>query len=196
MSEFTSTNDEAAAAAAASAHEATNGGTQLTKQAMELLLKKNKILAGIEQKKRMDEAMANMQLANSSSKVHKFWDTQPVPKKGATIDESDCGPIEPNQPLADLRQEPYPMPAGFEWSSLDINDPEQLDELYVLLNENYVEDDDNMFRFDYSKDFLMWALTPPKYNPELHVGVRSQKSKKLMAVITGVPATMRVIDKR
>lgn len=32
----------------------------------------------------------------------------------------------------------------------------QLKELYQLLNENYVEDDDNMFRFDYSPEFLQW----------------------------------------
>ena len=32
----------------------------------------------------------------------------------------------------------------------------QLKELYTLLNENYVEDDDNMFRFDYSPAFLQW----------------------------------------
>lgn len=32
----------------------------------------------------------------------------------------------------------------------------QLRELYVLLSENYVEDDDNMFRFDYSPEFLQW----------------------------------------
>jgi len=29
------------------------------------------------------------------------------------------------------------------------------------LAENYVEDDDSMFRFDYSIDFLRWALLPP-----------------------------------
>lgn len=34
----------------------------------------------------------------------------------------------------------------------------QLKELYTLLNENYVEDDDNMFRFDYSPDFLLWFV--------------------------------------
>jgi len=34
----------------------------------------------------------------------------------------------------------------------------QLDELYTLLYENYVEDDDNMFRFDYSRDFLKWYV--------------------------------------
>lgn len=37
----------------------------------------------------------------------------------------------------------------------------KLKEVYVLLNENYVEDDDNMFRFDYSSEFLRWALQPP-----------------------------------
>lgn len=42
------------------------------------------------------------------------------------------------------------MPAGFEWCSLDVNDPAQLLEVYNLLNENYVEDDDCMFRFDSS----------------------------------------------
>ena len=33
---------------------------------------------------------------------------------------------------------------------------DQLDEVYSLLYNNYVEDDDNMFRFDYSRDFLKW----------------------------------------
>ena len=32
----------------------------------------------------------------------------------------------------------------------------QMEELYILLRDNYVEDDDCMFRFDYSKDFLKW----------------------------------------
>lgn len=42
--------------------------------------------------------------------------------------------------------------------------------MYELLAANYVEDDDNMFRFDYSPAFLQWALQPPGYNPEWHVG--------------------------
>ena len=42
----------------------------------------------------------------------------------------------------------------------------------MLLNENYVEDDDNMFRFDYSPEFLRWALQPPGSLRDWHVGVR------------------------
>ena len=28
----------------------------------------------------------------------------------------------------------------------------------MLLSENYVEDDDAMFRFNYSKEFLLWCV--------------------------------------
>ena len=41
---------------------------------------------------------------------------------------------------------------------------------------------------------MLWALTPPGYMPELHLGVRSVKSQKLMAIITGVPATVCPTD--
>lgn len=38
------------------------------------------------------------------------------------------------------------MPGGFEWSTIDVLDPVQAAEVYKLLSENYVEDDDCMFR--------------------------------------------------
>jgi len=44
------------------------------------------------------------------------------------------------------------------------------------LLENYVEDEDNMFRFDYSKEFLKWALNPPGYYKDWIVGVKIKKS--------------------
>eukprot|EP01117_Protostelium_nocturnum_P004656 TRINITY_DN1686_c0_g1_i2.p1 TRINITY_DN1686_c0_g1~~TRINITY_DN1686_c0_g1_i2.p1 ORF type:complete len:330 (+),score=65.70 TRINITY_DN1686_c0_g1_i2:498-1487(+) len=68
-------------------------------------------------------------------------------------------------------------------------------EVYTLLNENYVEDDDNMFRFDYSKPFLRWALTPPGYLKLWHIGVRVSQTQKLMGFITAIPANMTVYQK-
>ena len=88
----------------------------------------------------------------------------------------------------------------------------------MLLNENYVEDDDNMFRFDYSPEFLRWALQPPGSLRDWHVGVRCgryisvlkpsrlpnlcficsirvTKNNKLFGFISAVPATIRVYDK-
>ena len=71
----------------------------------------------------------------------------------------------------------------------------QLKELYLLLNENYVEDDDNMFRFDYSPQFLHWALKPPNWQKEWHCGVRVHKSNKLVGFISAIPARIKVYDK-
>ncbi|XP_046846253.1 glycylpeptide N-tetradecanoyltransferase 2-like [Xenia sp. Carnegie-2017] len=70
----------------------------------------------------------------------------------------------------------------------------QLKELYQLLNENYVEDDDNIFRFDYSLDFLKWALKPPEWKKQWHCGVRVSSNKKLVGFISAVPATINIYN--
>ncbi|EFA76559.1 glycylpeptide N-tetradecanoyltransferase [Heterostelium album PN500] len=121
--------------------------------------------------------------------AHAFWDTQPVPKIDAQVEKS--GPIEVKT-LDDVRKEPLTLPALFEWVVLDVNDQVQLNDVYTLLNENYVEDDDNMFRFDYSIPFLKWALQPPHYLKDWHIGVRVKESKKLVAFISAIPATINV----
>ena len=104
-------------------------------------------------------------------------------------------PIEANKPHDDLRHEPYTLPEGFHWDTLNLNDPLVLKELYTLLNENYVEDEYNMFRFDYSPEFLRWALLPPGFLQEWHVGVRAKKSKKMVGFISAVPATISIYKK-
>ena len=48
-----------------------------------------------------------------------------------------------------------------------------------------------MHRFNYSQEFLQWALQPPGYQEEWVLGVRVSSSSKLVAFITGVPATVR-----
>jgi len=149
---------------------------------------------------------------NEEEKKHAFWDTQPMlnseesttedPKPGKKnkiqltpeADQNWHKPIIPDKPTSELRQTPYNMPKGFEWCEVDITDPAQRTEVYDLLYQNYVEDDECMFRFDYSPDFLTWALTPPGYLKQFHLGVRSSKSGRLMAFITGVPAQVRVYD--
>ncbi|GBG24930.1 Glycylpeptide N-tetradecanoyltransferase [Hondaea fermentalgiana] len=132
---------------------------------------------------------------------HKFWSTQPVPQSssggGEGADEDDetkVGPLEVKT-VDEVRQTPYALPKGFEWCSLDVDDEEVVKEAYTLLTENYVEDDDNMFRFDYAPEFLNWALKPPGYRIDWHVGVRQSSNKKLLAMITGVPAKVHAHDK-
>jgi len=72
-----------------------------------------------------------------------------------------------------------------------------LEEVYDLLANNYVEDDDCLFRFQYSKEFLKWALLVPGFKKCWHLGVRSSSkdsanSNKLRAFITAIPAKVAI----
>ncbi|ODN06142.1 Glycylpeptide N-tetradecanoyltransferase 1 [Orchesella cincta] len=122
-----------------------------------------------------------------------FWSTQPVPKMDEVITTNE--PIEPDVPSDQIRTEPYSLPDGFSWDTLDLEDTSVLKELYVLLSENYVEDDDCLFRFDYPPEFLKWALKPPEWKQEWHCGVRVTKNKKLVGFISAIPATIGVHGK-
>ena len=129
----------------------------------------------------------------AKQKKYNFWDTQPVPKMNEEV--KTCEPIEEDKAKEAISTQPLPLLKDFEWDTLDVNDKKTLIELYKLLNENYVEDDDNMFRFDYSPEFLGWALQPPDWTRDWHVGVRVVKSKKLVGFISAIPATIKVYDK-
>ncbi|EIW67750.1 hypothetical protein TREMEDRAFT_33259 [Tremella mesenterica DSM 1558] len=123
---------------------------------------------------------------------YKFWKTQPVPQMGQDREIIEEGPIDQLKTPQEVKQEPGPLPSGFEWCTVDIQSGEQCKEVYELLSENYVEDDDAMFRFNYSKEFLLWALTAPGYVPDWHIGVRVIKSGKLVAFISGIKVEIRV----
>jgi Myristoyl-CoA:protein N-myristoyltransferase, N-terminal domain len=128
-----------------------------------------------ERKRQLERFARQAAKGQDVDREHKFWSTQPVPGLKDTF-EGESGPMELNTDVSLVKQEPYNMPTGFEWCSLDVTDPAVILEVYTLLSENYVEDDDCLFRFDYSVPFLQWALTPPGFLQEWHVGVRNSKT--------------------
>ncbi|KAL5110575.1 Glycylpeptide N-tetradecanoyltransferase 2 [Taenia crassiceps] len=131
--------------------------------------------------------------SKKSKDDYKFWKTQPVPDIGEEITENE--PVEPDVPVSQIRTDSYSLPAEFVWCDLDLNNSKELDELFDLLNENYVEDDDHIFRFSYARDFLKWTMQPPGWRPEWHVSVRVAKNKKLVGFIAGMPCDIRIYDK-
>ncbi|CEF67414.1 Glycylpeptide N-tetradecanoyltransferase 2 [Strongyloides ratti] len=111
-------------------------------------------------------------IEEAKNHTYEFWKTQPVPGFDEVVTENTY--IHSNEYYSkNTRVEPFSLPKGFEWSDIDIHNDEELNEVYTLLNENYVEDDDCMFRFDYGPNFLKWALTPPKWLKSWHCGVRA-----------------------
>lgn len=151
-------------------------------------------------KKDIREALGALLLDDDGSKPkerYAFWETQPVAQfheSGGSIvaDQVEEGPIDVPKKVEDVRNEPLPLPSSFEWCTCDILDESQLKEVYQLLSAHYVEDDENMFRFAYSPEFLRWALLPPGYESDWHCGVRALPSRKLVAFISAIPTVLRV----
>ncbi|KAL3967749.1 hypothetical protein ACER0C_029782 [Sarotherodon galilaeus] len=129
-------------------------------------------------------------LQQAKKHTYCFWDTQPVPKLGDSI--TTHGPIVEGE--ASIRKEPYSLPQGFSWDTLDLSSPPVLKELCSLLNENYMEEDDNTTRFDFSLEYLQWALQPPNWVAHWHCGVRVEANKKLVGFIAAVPADVRIYE--
>ncbi|OBA24105.1 N-myristoyl transferase [Metschnikowia bicuspidata var. bicuspidata NRRL YB-4993] len=121
---------------------------------------------------------------------HKFWNTQPVPALGEEVQSE--GPIDRAKTAQDVPATPLPLLAGFEWATVDIDVPAQLDEVYRLLHDHYVEDQDATFRFKYSQAFFRWALQPPGWRRDWLVGVRVQGRGTLVAFVAAVPVTLKL----
>ena len=123
---------------------------------------------------------------------HDFWHTQPVPRYYDSVPDSDYNaPIE-TKTVSEVPQEPYALPKGYHWSEINLHEKEQAEELYKLLADHYVEDSEGKFRFDYSIDFLKWALTPPGQYPEWLVGVRGGQANQLYGFLSAIPVHMVV----
>jgi glycylpeptide N-tetradecanoyltransferase len=143
---------------------------------------KNKFNLTEEQQKMLMEQLKKLQLSQKYGKgeikdEYKFWSTQPVPQFNKEC-EVEFGEIWKDHKVEDLQKEPLTLPDGFEWVDVDLSKQNELDKLYEFLKSNYVEDDDHMFRFDYSKDFLKWHLNPPGFFPEWLISVvREDKVK-------------------
>ena len=162
---------------------------------------KNK-LTEQEAKSMLDEIM-KLELDNKPS--HKkseikdsyaFWETQPVPqfKKDAPV---EFGEIWKDHKVEDLQKTPFDLPEkGLEWKDVDMTQQNEIDKLYEFLKTNYVEDEDHMFRFDYSKDFLKWHLTSPNYCPEWLVSIvqldTKKNKKKMVGFIAGIPIKVSI----
>jgi glycylpeptide N-tetradecanoyltransferase len=82
---------------------------------------------------------------------HAFWSTQPVTDARSEV---DCGPVEDEDKA--VRADPFPLPDGYCWCTVDMTSAVQAQEVFSLLAGNYVEADDATFRFKYSVPFLTW----------------------------------------
>ncbi|CRH04009.1 glycylpeptide N-tetradecanoyltransferase, putative [Plasmodium relictum] len=118
---------------------------------------------------------------------YKFWYTQPVPKINDEFNETVNEPFINDNKVEDVRKEEYKLPNGYSWYVCDIKNENDRREIFQLLSDNYVEDDDNIFRFNYSSEFLLWGLSSPNYVKNWHIGVKYDVANKLIGFISAIP---------
>ena len=147
--------------------------------------KDNNSLTAQEQRNLIDQVLKmeldNAKPAHKKSEIkdsYPFWETQPVLQFNKES-KVEFGEIWKDHKVEDLPKEPLPLPEpGLEWKDVDMTQQNEIDKLYEFLKTNYVEDEDHMFRFDYSKDFLKWHLTSPNYCKEWLVSIVQLDTKK------------------
>lgn len=126
--------------------------------------------------------------------AYKFWSTQPVMRFDEEAKQIEDGPLQ-NLKLEDIPTQPAPLAvAGFEWVTLDVGSDTDVKDICELMNGHYVEDADEMFRFNYGTGILKWYLTCPGWKKQWSIGIRATQSRKLVAFISAVPVQLRVRD--
>ncbi|KAL7722087.1 Glycylpeptide N-tetradecanoyltransferase [Entamoeba marina] len=129
-------------------------------------------------------------------KDHKFWKYQPVVGTGVKVPQKFNNPIQPDVPYEMVSKEPTPLPnEDMFFTSVDIDTEAEMEEVYVLLKDNYVEDDDATLRFNYQKDFIRWCLKVPGYYKTWILGIRLHTTNALVGFITGVPTSVKIYDR-
>lgn len=124
---------------------------------------------------------------------HKFWNTQPVIQTGEVVKEN--GVIDSKNDVNAVQKDPIPLPPEFVWSVVDTRDKDQQNELYTFLANHYVAHKNSVFAFAYSAEFLDWALHPPGWKPQWHLGIRLASDNSLIGFISATPISI-LVDKK
>ena len=100
----------------------------------------------------------------------------------ATISVAWTGEIGPIESSRCVRDEPYPLPQGLEWSILTANN---INEIIELQGEPTITKPINL-------NFLKWLTSSPQYKKGCMLGIRLSASKKLVCFIISGPIDIRV----
>ena len=111
---------------------------------------------------------------------YKFWSTQPVPKlkEKSFID----GPIMNEMKSEEIRNTPYELVDGFEWSLINFNNDNNVIEISEFLDKYYVEE-------HYSPEFIKWMYANKEH---IGVAVRYSQNKTIIGFICGKVVKMQV----
>ena len=121
----------------------------------------------------------NLGQETPTQRQFKLWEGLPVLPCGAVVKE-----VGPMQREPDSRREPYPLPSGFVWESMDIDDLSILEEVVTFVCPNST--------YKLSQYRVAWLLRRPGWRRDWMVGIRVASTKRLVGMICGVPSKIAI----
>ena len=101
----------------------------------------------------------------------------------------DMGEIGPIESSSCVRQEPYPLPPGFEWCTLNSSNFSEI----IQLDDELIHTTGMRPLNRMSENWLTWVISYPQYDKnEYLLGIRLSLSKKLVWYMSSVPYNIRV----
>jgi glycylpeptide N-tetradecanoyltransferase len=138
------------------AHEEENNPLKAGLTAKEMK-KLQKVLKPTEKKYNNDVHYARNEEEAHKHK-YKFWDTQPVPSIDEDVYMDGKVLVDKNTVVSELQSN---LPEGLAWSTIDLENEDQIKELVVFLGNNYIEDDTSTFSVMFTKNLLLHILQRP-----------------------------------
>ncbi|KAL6517426.1 glycylpeptide N-tetradecanoyltransferase [Orobanche minor] len=124
----------------------------------------------------------------SKCKGHTFWPKQPVMQLKDARDSSLPEGLIRQQ--ISVQKVPSTMNPKFEWENFDMSSRVDGSKICKFLGNHYVQNKEEDFRLHYSEDYLRWALCPPGFKPDWHVGVVvADHTRSLVGFVSAIPKT-------
>ena len=76
------------------------------------------------------------------------------------------------------------LPFDLRWNDIDGHCLSLIHELYILLENNYIEDNYSFLRFNYIHEFIKLAICSPKWELGLNLGLKFNRSRKINGFIS------------
>ena len=109
--------------------------------------------------------------------IEKFCFIQTKNLKLRTYEQTNCSKflIDKFSPL---------LPFDLHWNDIDGHCLNLIHELYILLDNNYIEDNYSFLRFNYIHEFIKLAISSPKWELGLNLSLKFNRSRKINGFIS------------
>lgn len=119
---------------------------------------------------------------------HNFWFSEYIKKTTSNYIDNDEKDIKINNEV--YTEDNLKLPDNFYWD--EINNDNKMDELILFLNEHYIDNKNDYFKLEHTKEFTKWLLEIPNFYYDWFICIRSKSNNKIMGFISSIPYKIKI----